>query len=262
MNHRNRTKLALKQGRAISALWLESASPELAEIAVWAGWKTILIDNEHGVSSLEHTAHLVRAIEAAGGEAVLRIPANDPTYLKKILDMGVRSIMVPMVNSAAQAQAIVDACRYPPHGQRGYAAPIVRASGYGAFSDYASQANDDLLLITQIEHTEGADNVEAIAEVDGIDMLFIGPNDLAGSMGLLERLEAPEVRRLIEDLERRIANSGRWMGTITGPGRDVTTLTNSGYRFVAGPNDIALLANTLRHEAAQWRKQSADFGGS
>lgn len=252
MTHRNRTKLALQQGRTISALWLESASPELAEVAVWAGWKTILIDNEHGVSSLEHTAHLVRAIEAAGGEAVLRIPANDPTYLKKILDMGVRSIMVPMVNSAAQAQAIVDACRYPPHGQRGYAAPIVRASGYGAFSDYARQANDDLLLITQIEHVEGADNVEAIAEVDGIDMLFIGPNDLAGSMGLLERLEAPELRRLIEDLERRIGNSGRWMGTITGPGRDIAKLTNSGYRFVAGPNDIALFASTLRHEAALW----------
>ncbi len=262
MSHRNRTKLALQQGRTISALWLESASPELAEVAVWAGWKTILIDNEHGVSSLEHTAHLVRAIEAAGGEAVLRIPANDPTYLKKILDMGVRSIMVPMVNSAAQAQAIVDACRYPPQGQRGYAAPIVRASGYGAFSDYARQANDDLLLITQIEHVEAAENVEAIAEVDGIDMLFIGPNDLAGSMGLLEQLEAPEVRRLIEDLERRIAHTGRWMGTITGPGRNVATLTNSGYRFVAGPNDIALFANTLRHEAALWREHSADFGES
>ncbi|MDQ7734793.1 aldolase/citrate lyase family protein [Halomonas sp. SpR1] len=259
MNPRNRTKLALQQGRTVSALWLESASPELAEVAVWAGWKTILIDNEHGVSSLEHTAHLVRAIEAAGGEAVLRIPANDPTYLKKVLDMGIRSIMVPMVNSAEQAQAIVDACRYPPQGQRGYAAPIVRASGYGAFSDYARQANDDLLLITQIEHVEAADNVEAIAEVDGIDMLFIGPNDLAGSMGQLERLEAPEVRDLIGGLERRIAGSGRWMGTITGPGRDVANLAQSGYRFVAGPNDIALFANNLRKEAALWREQSADF---
>jgi len=259
MSPRNRTKLALQQGQTVSALWLESASPELAEVAVWAGWRTVLIDNEHGVSSLEHTAHLVRAIEAAGGEAVLRIPANDPAYLKKVLDMGVRSIMVPMVNSAEQARAVVDACRYPPRGQRGYAAPIVRASGYGAFSDYARQANDDLLLIAQIEHVDAANNVEAIAGVDGIDMLFIGPNDLAGSMGRLEQLEDDEVRGLIGGLERRITASGRLMGTITGPGRDVATLTDSGYRFVAGPNDIALFANTLRQEAALWREQSADF---
>lgn len=261
MKRHNPTKAALREGRTVSALWLESASPELAEAAVGAGWKTVLIDNEHGVSSLEHTAHLVRAIEAAGGEVVLRIPANDPTYLKKILDMGVRSIMVPMINDAAQARAFVAACRYPPQGSRGYAAPIVRASGYGAIEDYARHANDELLLIGQIEHVDAARDVEAIAAVDGLDMLFIGPNDLAGSLGKLESLEDIEVRELIGDLEQRIIAGDRWMGTITGPGRDVATLSDSGYRFVAGPNDIALFASTLRREATLWRGQSADFDG-
>lgn len=259
MSRYNQTRAALEQHRTVSTLWLESASPELAELAVYAGWKTLLVDNEHGVSGLEHTAHLLRAIEAAGGEMVLRIPAFDPLYLKKILDMGVRSIMVPMINSAEEAHALVAACRYPPQGERGYAAPIVRASRYGAISDYARHANEDLLLIVQIEHVDAVEEVEAIAAVEGIDMLFIGPNDLAGSMGRLEQLEDPDVRALIGDLERRITASGRWMGTITGPGRDVATLSRTGYRFVAGPNDVAIFATALREEAERWRALSADF---
>lgn len=255
----NPTRQALEQGRTVSALWLESASPEIAEMAVHAGWKTILVDNEHGIASLEHTAHLLRAVEAAGGDVVLRIPADDPAYLKRILDMGVRSIMVPMINSAAQARAIVDACRYPPQGNRGYAAPIVRASHFGSVSDYARIANDNLLLIVQIEHINAQEEIEAIAAVEGIDMLFIGPNDLAGSMGRLEQLEDVDVRQTIQAMEERIMASGCWMGTITAPTRDIDTLSNSGYRFVAGPNDIAIMANALRNEAIRWRELSSDF---
>ncbi|WP_456268791.1 aldolase/citrate lyase family protein [Kushneria sp. AK178] len=255
----NPTRQALEQGRTVSALWLESASPEIAELAVHAGWKTILVDNEHGIASLEHTAHLLRAVEAAGGDVVLRIPAEDPAYLKRILDMGVRSIMVPMINSAAQARAIVDACRYPPQGNRGYAAPIVRASRFGAISDYARLANDNLLLIVQIEHIDAREEIEAIAAVEGIDMLFIGPNDLAGSMDRLEQLEDADVRQTIQALEERITASGCWMGTITAPTRDIDTLSNAGYRFVAGPNDIAIMANALRSEATRWRELSDDF---
>lgn len=259
MKRSNRLKQALREGRTLSAMWLESASPELAEAAIGAGWRTLLVDNEHGIASLEQTAHLLRAIEAAGGEMVLRVPANDPAYLKRVLDMGVRSLMAPMINDASQARALVDACRYPPQGNRGYAAPIVRASGFGAIADYARIANDELLLIAQIEHLDAARDVESIAAVSGLDMLFIGPNDLAGSMGKLEQLEDPAVRELIVDLEQRISASGRWLGTITGPGRGIQELHQSGYRFVAGPNDIALFTQAMRQAAEQWRQHSPDF---
>ena len=201
----------------------------------------------------------VKNIRLVGGDVVLRIPANDPTYLKRVLDMGVRSIMAPMISSVTEAEALVRACRYPPHGERGYAAPIVRASRFGADTDYARHANEQLLLIAQIEHVDALSEVEAIAGVEGLDMLCIGPNDLAAAMGYLEQLEHPEVRAQIESLEQRITAAGTLLGTITAPTRGVAELAEAGYQFVAGPNDIALMAQGLREQAAQWRTLTSDF---
>jgi 4-hydroxy-2-oxoheptanedioate aldolase len=134
-------------------------------------------------------------------------------------------------------------------GRRGYAAPIVRASGFGAWSTYAADANKDVLVAVQIEHVDAVDQVEEIAAIPGIDMAFIGPNDLAGSMGLLEKLEDPEVLAAIGRIEEAARRSGLMLGTIEGRTRDAGALHRDGYRFIIGPNDVSLLANASRTAA-------------
>ncbi len=139
MEQKNWIKNQLKEGKTVYPLWSAIGSPTLAEAAVYAGWPVILIDNEHGMASLETTVQMVRAVEGAGGHVIVRVPWNDHVYLKRILDLGVQSIMIPMISDKASAEEAVAACRYPPHGRRGYAAPIVRASEYGANSDYVGE---------------------------------------------------------------------------------------------------------------------------
>ena len=162
----NKVKRWLAEGANITPMWSQSGSPTIVEAAVYAGWQTILIDNEHGYTDLETTIHLIRAVEGAGGEVIVRVPWNDQVYLKRILDIGVQSLMIPMVNDRESAQESVAACRYPPAGRRGYAAPEVRASGYGADSGYGARANAELLLIAQIEHVDAVEQIEEIAAVE------------------------------------------------------------------------------------------------
>ena len=240
MRRVNRLKERLAKGEPIAGLWLQSGSATLAEIAVLAGFEAVLIDNEHGPASLETTLELMRAVEAVGGMPIVRVPWNDPVYLKRILDLGAASLMIPMVESAEEARAAVEACRYPPRGRRGYAAPIARAAAYGLDADYLRHAHDDLLLMLQIETAAAVSAVPAIAAVDGVDLLFIGPNDLAGSIDRLEALDAPDAAALIAEAERAIHAAGTWMGTIPRPGAAASDLYAVGHRLVLGPSDLAL----------------------
>lgn len=247
----NPLKQRLRAGGMLKAAWVELASPDVAEIMVRYGWEIIVIDGEHGVGTLEDWVATARAVEAAGGEVILRVPDGSDTMLKRVLDRGFRSIIVPMVNSARDAALIAGACRYPGLGRRGYAAPVVRGSRYGTTPDYGkSEAADELLLIVQCEHVDAVQGIDALMAVEGIDMVFIGPNDLAGSMGVLEQLEAPELQAAITRVEGAARAAGRWLGTITGPGRDWSDLDDLGYRLVVGPNDIALLMAGARAAAA------------
>jgi 4-hydroxy-2-oxoheptanedioate aldolase len=239
----NEIKRRLQEGSNIAPMWSQSGSATVVEAAVYAGWQFILIDNEHGFAGLETTINLIRAVESAGGQVALRVPWNDPVYLKRILDIGVQTLMIPMIANKEQAEAAVAACKYPPRGWRGNAHAVVRASGYGADPDYGRKANEDLLLIAQIEQREALDNIEAIAAVDGIDMLFIGPNDLAGSMGNFEDLGNPEVHSAIEEAEKRILASGKLLGGFPLPGKSDREMEERGYRFVARHCDIYLFRN-------------------
>ncbi|MFC3529833.1 HpcH/HpaI aldolase/citrate lyase family protein [Paracoccus mangrovi] len=246
----NPLKQRLRAGETLKAAWVGLASPDVAEIMVRHGWDIIVIDGEHGIGTLEDWVATARAAEAAGGQVILRVPDGSDSLLKRVLDRGFRSIIVPMVNSADEAAAIVGACRYPGQGRRGYAAPVVRGSRYGVTPGYGTgAATDELLLILQCEHIAAVDQVQAMVGVDGVDMLFIGPNDLAGSMGLLEQLTAPPVQEAIARVETAAKAGGRWLGTITGPGRDWADLDRLGYRLVVGPSDIALMIAGARAAA-------------
>lgn len=247
----NPLKQRLRAGEMLKAAWVELASPDVAEIMVRHGWDIIVIDGEHGVGTLEDWVATARAVEAAGGEVILRVPDGSDTMLKRVLDRGFRSIIVPMVNSAGDAASIAGACRYPGLGRRGYAAPVVRGSRYGTTSDYGkSGAADELLLIVQCEHVDAVQGIDALVAAQGIDMVFIGPNDLVGSMGMLEQLEAPALQDAFVRVEDAARTAGCWLGTITGPGRDWADLERLGYRLVVGPNDIALLIAGARAAAS------------
>jgi 4-hydroxy-2-oxoheptanedioate aldolase len=242
----NPIKAALRRGETVACMWSATGSPDLAEAAVRLGWPCILVDNEHGVADLDQAVHIHRAVVSAGGEVILRVPSADPVHLKLVLDRGFRCIMAPMVNSPEEARAFAEACRYPPLGRRGYAAPIVRASGWGTVPDYRANPHEDLLLIAQIEHRDAVDSIEDIAAVDGIDALLLGPNDLAGSMGLLERLDHPDVLAACERVEKATIAAGKWYGSIVRPGRSPKALHELGCRLIAGPSDIGLFLKAAR----------------
>lgn len=248
----NPIKAALRRGETVVGMWSATGSADLAEAAVRIGWKTIFLDNEHGVASLDQAVNIHRAALSAGGDVILRVPSADPTHLKLVLDRGFRSIMAPMINTAEEAKAFVDACRYPPLGKRGYAAPIVRASGWGTLLDYTATAHDDLLLIAQIEHVDAIDQIPEIAAIDGIDALLIGPNDLAGSIGMLERLGEDPVLEACERVEKAVLASGKWLGSIPRPGRTTQQLHDVGCRLIAGPADIMLFLDGARAALAAY----------
>lgn len=243
----NTLKKRLLNGDTITAIWADTGSPEVCDIVVNAGWDVVVIDCEHGAAPLEEGLSLIRAVQAAGGEAVLRVPDGSDTTLKRALDRGARSILVPMVNTVEQARAIAHSCLYPPLGGRGYAAPIVRASHYGHWVDYAQNAHDDLLLMVQCEHIDAVPHLADIGAVGGIDMVFVGPNDLAGSLGVLEQLEHPELQAVKKKIETAARSSGVKLGTILGGGRNYAQLRDAGYQFIVGPNDVGMLYSAARH---------------
>ncbi len=255
MKKENWIKKQLKDGKTVFPLWAGIGSPTLAEAAVYAGWPVILIDNEHGMASLETTVQMVRAVESAGGHVIVRVPWNDHVYLKRILDLGVQSIMIPMISDRESAEEAVAACRYPPHGRRGYAAPVVRASMYGADPGYAKDAMGELLLIAQIEHINTIENVPDIADVDGIDLLFIGPNDLAGSMNHFENMTNSEVVRAFEKIEKHVQASSKILGCFPIPDVSLSELQRRGHQFIAAQGDISLFMRAAS-EAARKRDNS------
>ena len=207
----NSLKLRLARGETLFGAWIETGSATNAEILGRCGFDFLLLDLEHGEGDLKHAVEMLRAADASGSPAIVRAPSNDPVFLKRIFDLGAQSVMIPSVETAAEAEAAVRACRYPPAGRRGYAAPNVRASAYGMLPEYVRQANEQLLIIGQIESADAVGRADEICAVDGLDVPFIGVNDMAGSIGLLEQLHLPAVRDLVAKAERAIrAPESRW----------------------------------------------------
>jgi len=178
-------KRALREREPVESTWVSIPHPAVAELAAEQGFDCVFLDSEHTPASVETIEELVRAVDAGNdGEtaSVVRVPWNDPVRIKRVLDTGPTGVMVPMVETRAEAEAFVEATRYPPEGVRGMAAG--RASGYGTrFAEYVERANDEVVAIAQIETATGVENASDIAAVDGLDALFVGPADLGASLG-------------------------------------------------------------------------------
>jgi 4-hydroxy-2-oxoheptanedioate aldolase len=234
-------KSRIRAGEPVYGAWLALADASVAELLAHAGYDFLVLDQEHGPGSIEGAQDVMRATEAAGCPLVVRVPWNDPVYLKRILDAGATAVMIPMLEDAEAARAAVAACRYPPDGIRGYAAASQRCTRWGKDRAYPSEWNDRLLIIGQLESATAAANAAAIAGVDGIDVPFIGINDMAGSIGRLGQLDHPEVRALVERCEAALRKSTKPLGSVPSAMRTTPELFAAGYSVVAGAVDAMLL---------------------
>jgi len=238
----NGVKAKLKTGGTAYGLFHGFASPLVAELLGLVGYDFVLIDGEHGPGDTMTTLSQVQAIQATPAMAMLRVAVNDPVEFKRALDIGVEAVMVPNVSSADEAGAAVAACRYPNAGKRGFAAPILRAANYGmATADYVAKAADELLIAVQIETVAGAANAAEIAAVDGVDVVFIGPNDLSGDLGVLGQFDHPDFEKAVAAIEAGVKSAGKVLGCLPYPGADPAVLHRRGHRFICSGADVAVL---------------------
>ena len=253
MRRVNTLKKKLAAGRPVVGMWAGLAAPAIVEMASHAGYDFVIIDNEHGQMGLESTIDMMRAMAAGGAEPMVRVPGKDPDFLKRVLDAGAASLMVPMVDTAEQAREIVAACRYPPRGRRGYAAPAIRASRHGLDADYVEWADEELFLCLQVESAEAVANADAIAAVDGVDMLFVGASDLSGDLGVLGETAHPDVLAAIGRVKAAGAAHGKPLGTIPRPGVPTAELARDGFLLGAGALDIMMVRDAALADIAAFR---------
>lgn len=247
-------KARLREGRKAYGCWIELFSPLVSEIIAEVGYDCVLVDLEHGPGSYLDTVGVLQAMKGTDCTPLARVPWNDHVAIKRVLDTGVAGVMVPSLSSAEEAREAVAACRYPQGGRRGCAVPIVRASRFGLSSEaYLNEIDEALLVIGQIESRKGVEEVEAIAAVDGLDMLFVGPVDLSGDIGLLGQVDHAEVQALVARVERATKAAGKLLGSIATPERSPEALFAAGYDLVVGDSDVGLLRDAALSSLAARR---------
>lgn len=248
----NEFKTALAARRPQIGLWLSMADPYLAETSATAGFDWLLVDGEHAPNDLRSTLAALQAVAPYRSQPVVRAVNGDTHRIKQLLDIGAQNLLVPMVDAAQQARELVAATRYPPHGIRGVGSAVGRASRWSARSDYLQAADDEVCLLVQVESVTALRNLRAICDVEGIDGVFIGPADLAASMGHRGNPTHPQVQAAIEDAMKTIVASGKAAGTLTSDAQLARRYLELGCTFVAVGVDILMFASAARKLAAQF----------
>ncbi|MEI8144960.1 MAG: aldolase/citrate lyase family protein [Alphaproteobacteria bacterium] len=252
---RNRLKHRAMAGEKLLGAWVFSGSPAACELYALAGYDLVLIDSEHTPIDVKDVLECARAVEAGGGDPMVRVPGHDASHFKRLLDAGIHSFLVPMVDTVAQAKAVIHACRYPPRGRRGYSASVARSGLYGFDETYLQTAHEETFLALQVESIDAARHAGEIAALDGADCLFVGPNDLAGTINKMGQLTDPEVIAAVDMTKDAVRAAGKVAGCIPLPGRDASALAALGFNLIIGECDIAALkasavADRARHAAA------------
>lgn len=238
--------------RPLVGAWICSGSPIAAEIVAGSGLDWTLIDGEHSPIGLESTLSLLQAVAPYPITPVVRVPSADPTPIKQVLDVGAQNLLVPMVNSATDAAAAVAATRYPPRGIRGVGSALARAGQFNRIEDYLQRAHEITSLTVQIETDAAVQNARAIAEVDGVDAVFIGPSDLAASMGLLGQQEHPDVIAAVEHTIATVRDAGKPVGVNAFAPATARRYLDAGASFVLVAADVSILARATEKLAAEW----------
>ena len=248
----NNFKRSLAAGRQQIGLWVSLASAYSAEIVAGSGFDWLLIDTEHSPNEVDNTLAQLQAVAASPVSAVVRPAWNDKVLVKRHLDIGAQTLLIPYVQSAEEAAAAVAATRFPPQGVRGVAGST-RASRFGRVRDYVRRASEELCLLVQVETRDGLDNLESIARCDGVDGVFIGPADLAASLGHPGDMAHAEVQSAIRDGIRRIRACGKGAGILATDDATARRYMEWGTTFTAVGLDATILARETDLLAARFR---------
>jgi 4-hydroxy-2-oxoheptanedioate aldolase len=240
---KNLFKQALSDGRVLYGLWASLAGSYAVEAIACAGFDWLMIDTEHSPNDLESVLTQLQIVAAyPSTSAVVRVPWNDMVTIKRYLDIGAQTLLIPQINTAEEALAAVSYTRYPPDGLRGVGG-TTRATRFGRVKGYAKDAQSEICVLLQVESQQGLDNIEAIAAVEGVDGLFVGPADLHASLGYAGETRNPAIAPIIDDAIERIRKAGKAPGIIlTGDAADVTRWIGKGLQYVAVGSDLGLLA--------------------
>ncbi|MGC2941411.1 MULTISPECIES: HpcH/HpaI aldolase family protein [unclassified Brevibacterium] len=242
----------LAEGEYLAGMWVCSGSPVAAEIAAASGMQWVLIDAEHSPIGLETTLSLLRAMNGYPATPVVRVPVNDRVLIKQYLDLGAQNLLVPMVDTKTDAEAAVASVRYPPKGVRGVGSALARASRWNAVDGYLGRAEELVSLTVQIESATAVDNAAEIAAVDGIDGVFVGPSDLAASMGLLGQQTHPDVTAAVTRTFEAVRAAGKPVGVNAFDPDQARKYLEAGASFVLVGADVGLMMNGARAWAKEW----------
>lgn len=246
----NPFKHALKNGELQIGCWLGLVDSYIAEISAGAGFDWLLVDGEHAPNDLRSIVAQLQVIAARGSHSVVRPPIGETWIIKQLLDAGAQTLLVPMVESAAQARELVAAVTYPPHGVRGVGSALARASDFAAIGDYLTTAREEICLLAQVENQKGMDALDDILAVEGLDGVFIGPSDLAADMGFIGQAGAAEVKAAVLGAIKKIVASGKAAGILTLDEDLQQQCRDIGATFIATEIDVTLFARNIREAAS------------
>jgi len=247
---RNAFKHALAAGKLQIGLWSSLCSNIAAEIIADSGFDWILLDSEHSPNEIPGLLSQLQAIGRGGSTPIVRPAWNDAVLAKRCLDIGAQTLLFPYVQNVEEAKRAVASTRYPPEGIRGVAV-AARASRYGRTPGYLTKANGEMCVLVQVETRSALDQLEAIAQVEGVDGVFIGPSDLSASLGHLGNPQHAESQAAMKDAVRRLKAIGKPAGILSGNEEEIRRYIDWGYQFVAVGADVGLLA---RHADALAKK--------
>lgn len=241
----NDLKKRLRAGEAVVGSWLSVAHPTIAEVMGQAGFDWLIVDMEHGIVGIEALHSLVLATYTTSASPLVRVPWNDPVIIKRALETGPMGILIPQVSSASEVRSAVSSARYPPQGVRGIGCQ--RAAGFGAFfEEYLDQANEQLLIAVQIETVSALQNLPEILSVEGLDLIFIGANDLSASMGFFNQPGHPRVQEAIDQVLRVARQAKVPVGLMASDADDAKRRIKQGFQFVGIGSDVGLLSSLCR----------------
>lgn len=252
----NAFKQAIASPGVQIGLWLGLGDPYTAELCATAGFDWLLIDGEHGPNDLRSMLAALQAVAPYPSQPVVRVPVGDTALIKQVLEIGATTLLVPMVESAEEARALVAATRYPPRGVRGVGSGLARSSRWSAQARYLHEADDSICLLVQVETAAALAQLDAIAAVDGVDGVFIGPADLSASMGHLGNPGHADVRTAIDAGLARILAAGKAPGILAVDEALARHYIGLGARFVAVGVDATMLARATRDLAARFKANS------
>ncbi len=250
---KNGFKSALAQGDQLYGCWGGFADPYATEVIGTAGFDWLVIDGEHAPNDLRSITAQLQVLQSSPTHPVVRLPMGEDWLIKQVLDAGAQTLLIPLVESAEQAEALVRATRYPPEGIRGSGAALARASMFSSMPNYTVTANAQICLLVQVETKAGIDALDDILAVDGVDGVFIGPSDLGADMGYPGDSRAAPVQAAIKDALTRISRSDKAAGCLATDDETALLYRDWGAQFLAVGIDVLLLAQAARSLSALWR---------